>query len=79
MGVYTYFGDTFAVLSSEEDGPGDSAGVLALEEEGFCFAVLEAEDFVVAADVEFALCVSELVNRTKSSCWLNGCGMVVSM
>jgi len=74
VGVYTYFGDTFAVLSSEEDGPGDSAGVLALEEEGFCFAVLEAEDFVVAADVEFALFVNELVDKSKSSRRLYGLG-----
>ena len=43
------------MLSSEEDCPGDAAGVLALEEEGFGFAVLEAEDLAVAADVELAL------------------------
>jgi hypothetical protein len=43
------------VLSSKEDSPGDAAGVFALEEEGFGFAVLEAEDLAVAADVELAL------------------------
>jgi hypothetical protein len=43
------------VLSSKEDGPGDAAGVFALEEEGFGFAVLKAEDLTVAADVELAL------------------------
>ena len=50
-----YFGDTLLVLATEEDRPGDPTRVLALEEEGFGFAVLEAEDFGVAADVEFAL------------------------
>ena len=43
------------MLSSEQDGPGDAAGVFALEEEGFGFAVLEAEDLAVAANIEFAL------------------------
>jgi len=43
------------VLSSEEDGPGYAAGVFALEEEGFGFAVLEAEDLAVTTDVELAL------------------------
>lgn len=43
------------MLSSKEDSPGDAAGVFALEEEGFGFAVLEAEDLAVAADVELAL------------------------
>lgn len=43
------------MLASVQRGPGDSSGVLALEEEGFGFAVLETEDLAVAADVEFAL------------------------
>ena len=43
------------MLSSKEDGPGDAAGVFALKEEGFGFAVLEAEDLAVAADVELSL------------------------
>lgn len=43
------------MLSSVEGGPCYPSGVLALEEEGFGFAVLETEDFAVAADVELAL------------------------
>ena len=43
------------MLSSEQDSPGDAAGVFALEEEGFGLAVLEAEDLAVAADIELAL------------------------
>lgn len=51
----THFRDTLLVLASVEGCPCDAARVLALEEEGFGFAVLEAEDFAVAADVELAL------------------------
>lgn len=43
------------MLAPEENGPCDAAGVLALEEEGFGFSILEAEDFAVATDVEFTL------------------------
>jgi len=50
-----YLRDTLLVLASVERRPGDTARVLALEEEGFGLAVLEAEDLAVAADVEFAL------------------------
>jgi len=35
--------------------PGDSAGVLALEEEGFGFAILKAEDLAIAANIELTL------------------------
>ena len=41
--------------SSEEDGPGYSAGVLALQEKRFGLAILESEDLAVTADVELAL------------------------
>ena len=51
----TYFRETLSPLSAAEDGPGDAARVLALQEERFGFAVLEAEDFAVAADEELAL------------------------
>lgn len=51
----TYLRDTLLVLSAVERRPCDAAWVLALEEEGFGLAVLEAEDLAVAADVEFAL------------------------
>ena len=43
------------MLPSEQDGPCNTTGVLALQEEGLGFAVLEAKDLAVAADVEFAL------------------------
>ena len=43
------------MLSSEEDGPRDPAGVLFLQEERLGFAVLEAEDFAVPADEELTL------------------------
>lgn len=38
-----------------ECGPGYSSRVLALEEEGLGLAILEAEDFAVAANIKFAL------------------------
>ena len=47
------------MLPSVESRPCDSSGVLALEEEGFGLAVLEAEDFAVAADVEFSLTMED--------------------
>lgn len=43
------------MLSAEEDSPGDSAGILALEEEGLGLAILETEDLGVTTDVELAL------------------------
>ena len=43
------------MLSAEEDGPCDAAGVLALEEQGLGLAVLETEDLAVAADVDLTL------------------------
>lgn len=43
------------MLSAEEDGPGDAAGVLALEEEGLGLSILETEDLAVTADEELAL------------------------
>jgi hypothetical protein len=42
-------------LPPEEDGPGNAAGVLALEEQRLGLAVLEAEDLAVAADVQLTL------------------------
>ncbi len=55
MGEATYLRDALPVLSPVEDGPGDAAGVLALQEERLAFAVLESEDLAVAADVELTL------------------------
>lgn len=43
------------MLSSEEDGPGDTARVLALQEQRLGFAILESEDLAIATDVELAL------------------------
>jgi hypothetical protein len=54
----SYLRDTLLVLSSEEDRPGDTAGVLALEEEGLGLAILETEDLAVTTDVELALYVN---------------------
>jgi hypothetical protein len=51
----SYLRDTLFVLSAEQDSPGNSAGVLALEEEGFGLSILEAEDLRVTTDVELAL------------------------
>lgn len=51
----TNFRDTLAVLSAVEGGPGYPAGVLALEEERFTLAILEAEDLAVTADIQFTL------------------------
>lgn len=43
------------MLSSEKDSPCNAAGVLALEEEGFCLSILESEDLAITTDVELAL------------------------
>ena len=51
----SYLRDTLAVLSAEENSPCDTAGVLALQEKGVGFAVLETEDLAVAADVQHTL------------------------
>jgi len=61
--------DTLLVLSSEENGPGNATGVLALKEKGLGFAVLESEDLAVTTDVELALSRVDL---------LTGEGIVVS-
>ncbi len=43
------------MLPSVECSPRNAARVLALEEEGFCFAVLKAENLAITTDVELAL------------------------
>jgi hypothetical protein len=43
------------VHAAVENGPGYSAGVLALQEKRLGLAILESEDLAVAADVELAL------------------------
>lgn len=47
------------MCSPEEDSPRNAAGVLALEEQRLGFAVLEAEDLAITADVEFTLSSKE--------------------
>lgn len=47
--------DTLAVLATEQDSPGDAAGVLALQEQGLGLAVLETEDLAVATDEQLTL------------------------
>jgi hypothetical protein len=53
--IISYLRDTLLVLSSEENGPGNATGVLALKEERLGFAILESEDLAVTTDVELAL------------------------
>lgn len=43
------------MLSSVQGCPCDPSRILSLEEEGFGFAVLEAEDLAIATHVDFAL------------------------
>ncbi len=50
-----YLRDTLLVLSSEQDGPCNATGILALQEEGFGLAILESEDLAITTDVELAL------------------------
>jgi hypothetical protein len=58
------------VLSAVKDGPGDLAGVLALEEERLGLAVLETEDLAVTTDEKLALLhVTQSASRSyPSSC-----------
>lgn len=65
--IRSYLGDTLAVLSSEKNSPGDSAGVLSLEEEGLGLAILESEDLAVASDVELTLFVLSVINSRSPS------------
>jgi hypothetical protein len=43
------------VLSSEKNSPCDTAGVLALKEEGLGLSILESEDLAITADIELSL------------------------
>ena len=47
--------DTLLMLPPEQDGPRNATRVLALQEEGLGFAILEAKDLAVATDIEFTL------------------------
>jgi len=46
-----YLRDTLLMHTSEQNSPGDSARVLALEEQRLGFAIDETEDFAVATNV----------------------------
>ena len=60
-----YLGDTLPVLASEQNRPGNAAGVLSLEEERFGLAVAETEDLGVTTDVEFTLHVISISPQQK--------------
>ena len=52
---FTDLRDTLLMLPPVQCRPRDPTGVLSLQEEGFGFAVLEAEDFAVAPDIQLSL------------------------
>ena len=58
------------MLSAVQNGPGNAAGVLSLQEERLGFAVLESEDLAVATDEELTLqsqkCQSSLIHGFPS-------------
>lgn len=56
------------MLSSEEDGPGNAARVLALEEQRLGFAILEPEDLAIATDVELALYTKPSASYSEIPC-----------
>lgn len=55
FGSDAYLRDTLLVLATEENSPGNAAGVLALKEQRLGLALLEAEDLGVTADKDLAL------------------------
>jgi len=55
LATSSYLRDTFPPLPAAQDGPGDAAGVLALEEKRFALAILEAEDLAVCTNEDLAL------------------------
>ena len=67
-GEKPYLRDALLVLSPEEDGPGNTAGVLALEEQRFGFAILESEDFAVTTNVELALYTKSSAFYSSPAC-----------
>lgn len=52
--------DTLLVHAPEQDSPGDSARVLALEEQRLGLAVEEPEDLGVATDIDLTLLLKSL-------------------
>jgi hypothetical protein len=55
------------VHAAIEGRPGYSSRILALQEEGLGLAILEAEDFAVASDVQFALCIERWVSGWRET------------
>lgn len=53
--AWAYLSDALSPLTTAQNGPRDTAGVLALQEEGLGLAVLETEDLAVTTDEELAL------------------------
>lgn len=51
----SYLRDTLAVLATEQNSPGDTAGVLALGKQRLGLARAETEDLAVATDKDLAL------------------------
>lgn len=64
--MVTDFRDTLLVLATVEDSPGDTARVLALEEEGLGLSILEAEDLAVATDVQLTLLQPKKIKSQQS-------------
>ena len=56
----SYLGDTLLVHASVQHRPSNLSRVLALQEERFTLAILEAEDLRVTTDVELSLYVHRL-------------------
>ena len=50
------------MLSPVQRRPGNSSGILALEEQTLALAILESEDLAIAADVELALQITDFVS-----------------
>ena len=53
--IQAHLCDTLLMLPPEQHCPWNTTRILALQEEGLGFAVLESEDLAVAADVELPL------------------------
>ena len=49
------------MLSPVQRRPGNSSGILALEEQTLALAILESEDLAIAPDVELALQITDLL------------------
>ena len=57
-----YLRDTLFVLSSEKDGPGNTTGILALEEERLSLSILKSKDLAITTNIELALYPTQLAS-----------------